>query len=170
MAPSASGAWMAQTDSAEVDRAMHRAGRLLGVRARTEHEMRNRLAGAGFEPAVVGRVIQRLRELRLIDDESFAGQWIEERSRSKGLAPAALVTELEAKGIKRAAAEAAVGEAGLDEQAGATDLARRLASKLCEGSLEAQVRRLEARLLRRGYSPEVVETAVRAALPPEGWD
>lgn len=154
----------------DLSEAMHRAGKLLERRARSEWELRERLAGAGVDSQVVDQAVERLVAIRLIDDPSFALQWITERSGRKGLAPAALVAELEAKGVARETAEAALAEAGVDEMAQAKTLAVRLARKVAGRPAEVQAIRLRDMLMRRGYSPEAAEAGVRAVLPPEGWD
>lgn len=162
------------TDEASGDsaysRAMARAGRLLAVRARTEHELRSRLSGAGAAPEDVDRVLARLAELGLVDDRDFAARWVEERSRRKGLGPTALVAELESKGVEREVAEQAVAEAGLDEERQARTLATRFVARVAHRPLREQRVRLEAMLLRRGISHDAAAAGVRAVLPPEGWD
>ena len=150
--------------------AMARAGRLLAARPRSEREIADRLADAGFEPAVVAAVIDRLRTLGLLDDGAFALQWIQERAARKKLSARALVHELQGKGIDREVAEEAWAEAGLDEVAGATALAASYVRRLASKPLRDQARRVTEMLLRRGYSHETAEAAMRAVLPPEGWD
>jgi regulatory protein len=150
--------------------AMHKAGTLLSRRARTEHELRERLLAAGFGARVVGRAVDRLKALRLLDDLAFARAWIAERSGRKGLAGRALLDELIAKGVAPETAEQALSDAGLDEEAMARVWAARLLPRLSRLPLPAQAARLEAALARRGFSEEAVETGVRAVLPPEGWD
>lgn len=163
-------AWRPPADDAAYQSAMERAGRLLATTARSEGELRSRLSGAGYQAAVVERVVARLIELRLIDDLAFARNWIERRARSRGLSPAAAVAELEAKGVRRDTAEAAVVAAGLDEDAVALDWAVRLAGKVAHRPLAEQAGRLREMLLRRGFSAEAADGAARAVLPPEGWD
>lgn len=150
--------------------AMRRAGHLLASRPRTIHEMGIRLAAAGFDGSTTSRTIDRLIELRLLDDAEFARQWVAERAVAKGRAGEALVEELAHKGIAREAAEEAVAAAGIDELAQAKELAARFVSKVAGKPLERQAEALLARLLRRGFSHEVARDAVRSVLPPEGWD
>jgi regulatory protein len=150
--------------------AMERAGRLLAIRARTRVEMVERLADAGFDAEVVARTVDRLEELGLVDDAAFARTWIEERARTKHRSPAVLLEELGAKGVDTEIATAALDEAGLDEIAQATEIAARLVRRLAEKPLEQQATRLMAALLRKGFSEEAGEAAVRAVLPPQGWD
>ena len=148
--------------------AMGRAGRLLAARPRATAEMRDRLTRAGFTGPVVERVVTRLTELGLLDDDAFARQWVAERSSRRG--PAALVAELAARRVDRAVAERAVQESGTDEQEAARELALTQLRRVNSLPLRQQAARLAATLARRGYSAEVVREAVAAVLPPEGWD
>jgi regulatory protein len=154
----------------ELRKAMERAGRWLALRPRTESEMRDRLLQGGFDEGTVESAVARLVQLRLIDDESFARQWVEERARRKGLGPRALVAELEAKGVAPDVAEAAVGEAGDDEEPRALEWARRQLSRVADLPLGKQAERIRKGLLRRGFDLETAESATRAVMPPEGWD
>jgi regulatory protein len=150
--------------------AMARAGRLLATRARSEAELRSRLTDAGFEPAVVSAAVDRLKTLGLVDDAEFARQWVRERAARKKLSARALLHELTGKGIDREVADEALAEAGLDEVAQATDLASRYVRRVASKPLRDQASRVRQMLVRRGYSPETCEAAVKAVLPPEGWD
>ena len=150
--------------------AMQRAGHLLASRPRTEQELRIRLSSAGFDRAVVAHVIERLIELRLVDDEAFAHQWVAERAVTKGRAGDALISELVEKGVDRSVAEEAVSRAGIDELAQASELAARFLPKVANKPLERQAEALLGRLLRRGFSHEIARDAVRSVMPPEGWD
>lgn len=149
---------------------MQRAGHFLASRPRTEHELRSRLQAAGYAQDIVERTIARLFELRLLDDHAFALQWVAERAISKGRAGNALISELIGKGIDRDLAEKTVADAGIDEEIQARELAARFVSKVAHKPLEKQAEALLGRLLRRGFSHEVARDAVRAVLPPEGWD
>ena len=154
----------------EYDSAMARAGRFLTLKARTEFEVRDRLLGAGYDPKVVDRVLDRLREMKLVDDTDFARSWIEERMRKKGSGPQLLRAELEGKGIDATLIDEAVESAFPDEVARAEELAAELLPKWSGLSLERQASRLSGALTRKGFSNEAVQAGLRAVLPPEGWD
>jgi regulatory protein len=152
------------------DPAMAAAAKYLTRRARCEAEVRSHLAGKGFEPDEIERCMQRLHELRLIDDAEFARSWVTERSGRKGLAGEALIAELIDKGVARETAEEAVAEAGLDELGRAVELVHQHVRRVHHLPIPDQVRRLLAVLGRRGYSQEVSFDAIERVLPPEGWD
>ena len=150
--------------------AMRTAGRYLGVRPRTEREVRTRLERDGHGPDVVEEVVSRLVELRLVDDEAFARAWVVERSRTRGRAGDLLVAELVAKGVPPDAAAAAVDDVAPNEEDHAVQVAARLVRKVARLPLGEQAARLREMLLRRGFSEDSAATGVKAVLPPEGWD
>lgn len=150
--------------------AMARAGRLLATRPRSEAELASRLSDAGFEPEVVSAAVDRLRALGLLDDTEFALQWIQERGGRKKLSTRALLHELHGKGVDRDTAEAALARAGLDEVAQATEVASRYVRRVASRPLRDQATRIQQMLSRRGFSYETCEAAIKAVLPPEGWD
>ena len=147
---------------------MKRAGRLLATRARSEHEIRERLGRAGYEPPVVDRVVDRLRDLRLVDDLAFARVWVAERSVSRG--PALLADELRGKGVAEDTIQEALEAALRDEVSAARERAGEWVFRVADRPLFEQAARIREMLLRRGFSHDAAEEAVRAVLPPEGWD
>ena len=150
--------------------AMERAGRMLALRSRTEREMRDRLTEADFSEDVVEDTIARLYELQLLNDEDFAVEWIAERGGRKGLGPKALMAELYRKGVDRTDAEAALARAGFDEEAAAIAQAEKVLHRVMRFPLADQGAKLQQMLLRKGYSWDAAVAAVKAVLPPEGWD
>lgn len=153
-----------------VKEAMEKAGRLLSVRARTEQEIRDRLAAADFDAAVVEQTITRLDELGLLDDLDFARERIRDRSARKKLGPRALRAELSAKGVERSVIDRALEAEGLDEEDLATQAAAAWVRKVARFPLAEQAHKLQQMLLRKGFSFEAAQAGARAVLPPEGWD
>src|SRR5918995_1510096 len=77
------------------------AARFLEVRSRSISEVRRRLTGAGYRPALVEDAITRMAELGMLDDESFARAWVESRDRARPRGERAIREELRIKGIDR---------------------------------------------------------------------
>jgi regulatory protein len=150
--------------------AMERAGRLLAIRPRSERELWERLLDAGLEPEAVERAITRLTELGLIDDLAFARGWVAERTARRPVGRASLVWGLVDKGVEREVAESALDELAADEQARATEAAAVLIRRVARKPLAQQGPALWTMLLRRGFSEDVAEAAVKEVLPPDGWD
>ncbi|MBA2367039.1 MAG: regulatory protein RecX [Actinobacteria bacterium] len=146
------------------------AGRLLSRRGYFEHELRSRLLRAGHEADAVETAMGRLRTLELLDDAALARSWIEERTRTKPRSQQALRRELEDRGVGPEVVDQALMSCAPDDVAQARALATVAVSRMAGLPLEVQARRLRGRLLGRGFETEIVTEAVRAVLPPEGWD
>ncbi|RMI28616.1 recombination regulator RecX [Nocardia stercoris] len=140
--------------------------RLLTDRARSRAELADRLTEKGFTPAIIERVLDRLTEVRLIDDAAFAEQWVHSRHTYSGKGKRALAQELRRKGISDEDAEPAL--AGLtddDEYARAAELVRaKLRTRSPELDREKTIRRLVGMLARRGYGSGLAYAVVKAEL------
>src|ERR1043165_8759273 len=64
--------------------------RLLTVRARTRAELIEQLTKRGYEEDLSAKVLNRLTEVGLIDDEDFAEQWVRSRHANSGKGKRAL--------------------------------------------------------------------------------
>ena len=73
--------------------------RLLTARARTRAELAAQLTKRGFPDDVSGRVLDRLAEVGLVDDQDFAEQWVRSRHFYAGKGKRALAAELRSKGV-----------------------------------------------------------------------
>ncbi len=147
-----------------LEKAKAAALRLLAHRARTQAQIRARLERAGFDAAVIDAALDRLRELRFLDDAAYAQARAETLLARGRFGPAAAEQRLTAEGIPAAAAAGAVRAARgqRDERALAQEC---LASRRPVLALEAtpSERARAARfLLGRGYSEEVVRDVVSA--------
>ena len=59
------------------------AARFLEARSRSVVEVRRRLTGAGYRPALVDGAIESLLELGMLDDRAFAAAWVASRDRAR---------------------------------------------------------------------------------------
>ena len=139
--------------------AMDRALSILGYRARSAYELRERLLRVGYAGTTVDVVLDRLEELGYIDDEEFARGAAREKARKYG--PRRIYGELRRAGIDEEVAQGVVEEefAERPEFEAALAAARRRYNT-GEGS-DAQARRIYGFLIRRGYSAEVCAGVVR---------
>lgn len=150
----------AAEDAAMYDRALN----LLGFRARSARELQRRLTQKGESRERADRVIQRLREVGLIDDADFARQLTRSKV-SAGASRRRVHQELFKRGVARDVADEAVEEVFEDE--GMSDAAsiERVARKKWQTlkSLDALTRRrrLYAFLARRGFDADDVSRVVR---------
>ena len=132
--------------------AMTRALNLIGYRARSEGELRERLGRYGYAPETIEAVIGRLGELAYLDDEEFARQRAQEKARKYG--PRRVSADLMTRGVGRELASRAV--AGEFEGRSELEDARSAAARRYNGEgSEAKARRVYGFLARRGYSAGV---------------
>ena len=135
-----------------------RALRLLSLRARSETEIRRRLHQHAAGPAGVDVVAARLRQAGLIDDQAFAGGWVENRGAFRPRSRRALQAELRRKGVAEEVVRQAVAK--VDEAEAAYQAATRQARRLAGLPLADFRRRLTAFLARRGFDYETIEVVV----------
>ena len=134
--------------------------RLLSHRARSEQEMRTRLAMRGIPPDVVEAEIERLREAGLLDDAQFANAWVEERRRTSPRSRQLLRFELLGKGIAPETADLATRD--VEDLPTAIELARKRARTTGSGEDEtAFLQRIVEFLRRRGFDFETARHAAR---------
>lgn len=155
------------SEAEQFDRAMQRALRSLGQRARTETELLRTLAARGTTEEVAQRVVERCRELGYLNDAALASDLAQSPS-SRTMGTRLLSNKLRARGVDEADAAAALAEFGDRdaEQARADAVAADAAERARRnGQPLDQVwrRRTGGKLARRGFSTEVVMAALRRA-------
>lgn len=151
-------------DRARYVAALDAALRHLRHRARSEAEMRAHLGGRGFEAVYIDSVVERLRELTLLDDRSFAREAVEQVQRRLPAGERLMRDVLERHGVEGEIAGEVLGEVRKQSPP-----AEQQARALIESRLEAmrslapetQARRLLALLGRRGFEAELAERLVR---------
>jgi regulatory protein len=145
--------------------AMGRALNLLGYRARSEAEIRERLGRYGYAAETIEAVVGRLEELGYVDDAEFARLKAREKARRYG--PRRVSVELRKSGVGEELAREVVEE----EFAGRSEVgeARSAAARRYNGrGSDAEARRVYGFLVRRGYSAEVCAQVAREYRePPE---
>ncbi|RLC58712.1 MAG: RecX family transcriptional regulator [Chloroflexi bacterium] len=151
---------VAELEAAEARHtAMASALRLLSYRQRSEREMRDALRSKGIPEAIAGETLDRLRELRLLDDQAFAEAWTESRQRHRPRGRRMLLAELAQKGVERELAQASVAE--IDEEADALRAGRKRSQTLRGREFREFRRRLGDFLARRGFGYDVCEATIK---------
>jgi regulatory protein len=158
-------------------RAREAAIRLLAHRARSETELRQRLARRDFAPPLVDRTLAWLDERGYLDDRAFAEAYVRDRLRLRPRGRIGLIQELRRKGVHgdtaEAAANAVMAAEGVDDGDLALEAARAWARKnaplLGDAPRDAEQRRrarrrLYGHLARRGFTPGPIRAAMDAVL------
>lgn len=137
----------------------------LDRRAYGRAELGGYLHGKGATEEVIERVLDRFEQVGLLDDASFASQWVESRHRGRKLPRRALVAELRRKGLDEDVITDAVAAIDHDsEAAAARQLATVKARSLAGQPYEVALRRLVGALGRRGFSAELAWRTAKQAL------
>lgn len=145
--------------------ALDRAVGYLAVRARSRHEIEQKLQQAGYRPCTVEMVLYKLQRENLLDDADFARQWVESRQ-TRRLGKGRIAQELRRKGVSQDEAEEALSAIDDEDQlSGAIALASKAVQRIKPGEDQRKaVNRISAMLARRGYSWDIVKEAVRQAM------
>ena len=153
----------------QVERAVQRAMDLLSYRPRSEAEIRRRLRGKGHDEVTIAEAMDRLRRIGLLDDESFARYWVENRFQFNPRGVVALRQELRQKGVEDRIIEAVLAE--YDEEEAAARAVERAVRRLRHLDGPTFRRRLGDYLRRRGFSYDLIHPLVEQAVAeraPEG--
>ncbi len=140
--------------------------RYLGIRDRTEHEVRTHLEKKGFHSQAVEEAVSKLRGWGYLDDARVALAMARDRIERSHWGPARLALELGRRGIPPSVVEAVllqVMEGGSEEQL-ASSAARRYLRAHPSSTGEQGMRRLAGFLVRRGFSSDVIGRVVKGHL------
>jgi regulatory protein len=140
------------------EKAYRQAMLFLGMRARSEREVRKNLEKHEIPLAVIEQTIQRLREERLVNDAQFAQDWVANRSEFRPRSRRALAVELKRKGLAEADIRSATE--AVDEEALAYAAAQKRVRRL-EGLERVEFqKKLGEFLARRGFGYEVISPTI----------
>jgi len=143
--------------------------KFLSFRPRSEFEINEYMLRKGWDEETRKKIMEKLKNLQLIDDEAFARQWLASRTHFRPEGRSLVKKELRKKGIKREIIDQLLQE----ERGSATEemLAEKYARKKMERlkSLPVLVakRRLFSALLMRGFDNEIAKTVVDKLLERE---
>jgi regulatory protein len=139
--------------------------RKLTTRAHTRHELDKALQGKNVAKSVKDAVLDRLQEVGLVDDASFAVDWVASRQQRRHLSRRALRRELEAKGVERVDIDRALENVDrADEFASARELVERKRRAMSSLARDVQQRRLAGVLSRRGFDSAVISRVLSDVL------
>jgi len=145
------------------ERARDIALRVLAGAPRSAAQLRAALLSRDVDERVADEVIERYREVGLIDDAALAGAIARTRHAERGQSRRVIAAELRRKGFEADHVDAALGQiTDEDERGSAEALARRRWDALSSVPREARMRRVAAFLGRKGYPSGEAYGLVRA--------
>ncbi len=136
--------------------AFERAVNYLSRCMKTCKQMREYLTGKGYSPDVVSNVVDRLKELKYLDDETYARLYVEQNSQSKG--EYRLKQELSVKGISKAL----IDKYCVQDGERSVNAAAQLAVKYMKGKPSGvkTLQKLQRYLISRGYGFDTVNQVI----------
>jgi len=141
--------------------------RKLTTRACTRHELDQALQARNVPPSVKDAVLDRMQEVGLVDDASFAADWVASRQQRRHLSRRALRRELESKGVERSDIDSALHDVDLDsELTAARELVERKQATMSGLARDVQYRRLAGILSRRGFDTAVTVQVLNELFGP----
>lgn len=145
---------------------------LLKFRGRSEKEIRDHLQSKKAPLEIIEKIITYCKDLKFIDDEKFAVDWVRSRLTYRLKSKKIIKLELIKKGIEPEIIEKVLGDSGKNENAN-TDLD--LAKKLVQHRLSRYInlprqeiyQKLGGFLSRRGFDWETIKQAIDSELALE---
>jgi regulatory protein len=134
--------------------AKQKAYRLLSLRPHSEKELGKKLKEKGFSPVVIKEALEKLHELKYLDDASFACQWARNVAVNKLWGNRKIIVSLQEKGILAELISTAIDEARreISEEEAITFLIKKKASKKKLDALDLkEKKRIFQNLLGRGF-------------------
>lgn len=139
--------------------------RQLSMAPRSRGHLEKKLRLKGCDDAVAERVLDRMTQVGLIDDEAFAEMLVRERQAGKGLARRALAHELRKQGVDQEIADEALGQiVDGSERVRAEQLVAKKLRTMHGLAPDVQARRLAGMLARKGYPGEIAWPVIREAV------
>ena len=150
-----------QPPSDDVDADVESVARAIALRkltatACTRHELDRALQAKNVPEGVIDGVLDRLQEVGLVNDASFAVDWVSSRQQRRHLSRRLLRRELQAKGVERSHIDSALDQVDRNaELTSARDLVDRKLASMSGVAREVQYRRLAGMLSRRGFDSAI---------------
>lgn len=141
--------------------------RFATLRPRSEKEIKLWFKRKGTDTQEAPVVFNRLKSLKLADDEAFARWWILQRSQFRPKGKIALTAELKQKGVGRKIIERVLEAQEVPEKELAREAAVKKLTRLSRLPVEKKKQKLLSFLGRRGFSWETAKDAVDEILQKE---
>lgn len=147
--------------SDEIKKAYQASLKFLTYRMRSEKEMHDYLQKKGYSYAVIENVLKKLRYYDFVNDEKFAGEFVQAKKDMSLKGPLLLQQELERKGIAEPIIEQTIQEFSEEEQIEKIlALVDKKLSSYQKYSAKQQRLKLVQFLLNKGYSLSTIEKAL----------
>lgn len=136
--------------------------RFLSYRPRSEKEIKDFLKKKKVSEATSKKIIQKLKELNLVNDKEFAKWWVEQRTHFRPRGIRVIKMELRQKGIEQDLIEKIISNDQflISNKEAARKLVEKRVERLRGLPKEEIYKKLSEFLLRRGFPWEMVKNTV----------
>jgi len=145
---------------AEFQKTLDKLLRFATLRPRSEKEISNWFKKQKVHESIIPKLFERIKHLELVDDEAFAGWWIEQRLTFKPKGAMALRQELRQKGIAKETIDKVLAKTKIDEVGMAKELMQKKAYKWQNLPKKEARLKMSQFLARKGFAWEVIEKVV----------
>lgn len=137
--------------------------RLLSYKQRSEKELFDKMVTKGFDPSVISKSIERMKELDLIDDKNYAKSLVLDRINFRKWGIKLIQLDLLKKGISKAIIEEVIENHSdaIDEYQIAYDLAKKKVASYKKYDTKNKSQKLSMFLGRKGYNYDIISKVVR---------
>jgi regulatory protein len=139
--------------------AKQRAYRLLSMRPHSEKELEKKLREKGFPAVVIKEALEKLRDLKYLNDASFATQWARNLAVNKLWGNRKIIASLQEKGVSSQLIDGAIASVRLEisEEAAIAVLVRKKAAKKKPAAIDIKEKqRIFQSLMLRGFPPGLI--------------
>jgi regulatory protein len=139
--------------------ALQKAYRLLSMRPHSEKELEKKLREKGFPAVVIKEALEKLRDLKYLNDASFAIQWARNLAVNKLRGNRKIIASLQEKGVSSQLIDGAIASARqeISEEEAIAVLVRKKAAKKKSTAFDIKEKqRIFQSLMLRGFPPGLI--------------
>ena len=158
------------TEESRTRHILRKAGTLLGRRAYSRGELRDKLSGLAG-PDLIEETLNRLEDLKLLNDSDYAYNFASNRIRQRGWGPVKVYHSLIRRQVSPGVAESALEK--VREEAGESHWLESYLKKYWRTRHlprnRKEIARLVVHLRQRGFHEEAILQILRSTIPSEVW-
>jgi len=150
--------------------AKQKAYRLLSLRPHSEKELEKKLREKGFPAVVIKEALEKLHDLKYLNDASFAVQWARNLAVNKLWGNRKIIASLQEKGIQGHLVDDAIAQARfeLSEEEAIKILVKKRAAKKKSAAFDIKEKqRIFQSLMGRGFPPGLILNKIGKAAEEE---
>lgn len=143
----------------DLEAAKQKAYRLLSLRPHSEKELEKKLREKGFPAVVVKETLEKLHDLKYLNDASFANQWARNLAVNKLWGNRKIIASLREKGLTAELIESSIEKAReeLPEEEAIETLIKKKAAKRKSTALDfKEKQKIFQALMGRGFPPGLI--------------